>query len=87
MSYGVCTDSSESEKGWEEYRYKTNTYRRAYSQSTFTKYTDKDGDADSIKVHLQYTFSHLKNVKISSTSTANYTIVGKPNYKNSNYKK
>ena len=88
IDYGVIMCTSEKEKAWASYNYKGKIYRKAYNSSSFISYTDSDyvEERGTYKKYLEYALSHLKDVKISSTSDNYYTISAKPNWKDSGVK-
>lgn len=92
IEHGYYLDTSESEKGWEQYTKRNKIYRKSYSDSEWKIYTDTDYNSKSInsytdKKFIQYLLGHLKEMKITSRSSNSYTITAKPNYKNTNIKK
>lgn len=80
--YGVYLDDSQSENGWEEYSIKDKRYRKSYSDSSWTSYTDSDYEnddplGDTFKTELSYLLKNLKNPKIKSITSKYYVISGK----------
>ncbi len=85
IDYGVYVDESQSAGGWIEYSKKGVDYRKPFDSIEYTKYTNTNGNK-MWKAEFEYSLTHLKNVKLSSTSSKSYTITGKPAFK-ANFKK
>lgn len=92
ITHGFYIDDSQLQKGWEEYEKKDKIYRKGYSDSEWTIYTDTTYDSNSIrsysdKKYIQYMLGHLKNVKITSTGEKSYTVTAVPDYSDTDIKK
>ena len=92
IRHGYYIDSSQSEKGWEEYEKKDKTYRKGYSDSEWSINTDTTYDSKSIssyseKKYIQYMLGHMKNMKITSKGVDSYTVTAVPDYSDTKIKK
>ena len=75
IDYGIYIDYDESQNAWTEYQYQNVSFRKSLYSSYFEKIV-WDGSSQAMKDSLQYVLSHLKNIKLTRTTSTNYIITG-----------
>lgn len=82
-NFGMYFDKAEQQKAWIGYDIKGKVFRKGYSDSSYQKYDNSsnyDSKRATAKLGLEYLLSHLKSIKLKSSSKDTYVITAKPNW-------